>query len=170
MTALYAALAAVGTLIILVQVAGGSSGLDDPGDHDVDADGHGLHLLNLRSLAVGLAAFGYTGLILESLGVLVWLALGAALAVGLAGLILTAWVLMRVARLEEDASVRIADTLGERGMVYIPIGPGITGKVQVTARGRTVEYRAVAEEPLATGTPVLITGFQDDETVEVERA
>jgi membrane protein implicated in regulation of membrane protease activity len=168
MTELYAVLAGLGTLIILVQLLGGSPW--GHVDHDVDADHAGLHLTNLRAISVGLATFGFAGLILGALGVLGWLVLGVALLAGGAGLLLTAWIFMRVARLEEDASVRIADTLGERGTVYVPIAQDAAGRVQVMARGRTMEYRAVADHPLATGTPVLITGLRDDQTVEVEPA
>lgn len=172
MRALYGVAAGLGTVLILAQLLGGSFGFEHDGDevHVEDDGGHGLHIGGLRSIAVGLAAFGFTGLILNALGFWFWMALPLALAVGGAGLLATGWVLMRVARLEEDASVRIADSLGERATVYIPIAPGAAGKIQVTAKGRTVEYRAVAAEPLPTGTAVLITGLQDEETVEVERA
>jgi membrane protein implicated in regulation of membrane protease activity len=158
----------VGTLLIVWQVLFGSPGDDAVDHHAGDADHHGLHLTNLRAIAVGLAAFGFAGLILGALGVLGWLVAAVALVAGTGGLLLTAWILMRVARLEEDASVRIADTLGERATVYIPISPEMAGKVQVTAGGRTMEYRAVADRALPTGTPVLITGLRDDDTVEVE--
>jgi membrane protein implicated in regulation of membrane protease activity len=166
MTELYAVLAGVGTLLILAQLLG--AGDDDLDHHDTNGHDGGLHLTNLRAIGVGLAAFGFAGLILDALGMLGWLVLAVALVAGISGLLLTAWILMRVARLEEDANVRIGDTLGERATVYIPIAPDMAGKVQVTARGRTMEYRAVADHPLASGTPVLITGLRDDDTVEVE--
>jgi hypothetical protein len=170
MTELYAAIAGVGTLLILFQLLGPGIGGEHEVHHDGDHDGDGLQLRSLRAIGVGLAAFGFTGLILESLGVRAWIVAPIAAATGAAGLLLTAWILMRVARLEEDASVHIGDTLGERGTVYIPIGSGTAGKVQVIAKGRTMEYRAVATEPLPTGTAVLVTGLQDEQTVEVERA
>ena len=172
MATVFAIAAAVGSLLILFQFFGGALGADADGSHgDHGGEGaDGLQLRSLRTIAVALAAFGFTGLILGAVGVWTWMALPVALAVGAAGLVGTALVMARLVALEQDASVRIADAIGERGTVYLPIAPEQPGKIQVVAGGRTVEYRAVAEETLATGTPVLVVGFQDDETVEVERA
>jgi len=164
--------AAVGSLLIVFQLFGGSLDVEaDASDADHVGDAaDGLQLRSLRTIAVGLAAFGFAGLILGALGVWVWIALPVAFAVGVAGLVGTAWMVARLVGLEQDASVRVGDAIGERGTVYVPITPGQPGKVQVVAGGRTVEYRAVAGETLATGTPVLVIGFEDADTVEVERA
>jgi membrane protein implicated in regulation of membrane protease activity len=168
----FAIAAAVGSLLIVVQFFGGALDVEADGSHvDHVSDGaDGLQLRSLRTIAVALAGFGFTGLILGAVGVWTWIALPVALAVGAAGLVGTALVVARLVALEQDASVRIADAIGERGTVYLPIAPEQPGKIQVVAGGRTVEYRAVAGETLATGTPVLVVGFQDAETVEVERA
>lgn len=171
MNALFQIAAGIGTLLILIQFIAGGLGLEHHGDLGYHTHGgDDLQIRSLRAIAIGLAAFGFAGLIALRLGVWVWIAAPVALGFGAAGLFSTAWLMGRMARLEEDASVRVADALGERGTVYIPIGPDQPGKIQLVARGRIVEYRAVARDVLPTGTSVLVTGLRDAETLEVERA
>lgn len=171
MNALFLVAAGVGTLLIVVQFILGGLGLEHHGDFDSHLLGDdGLQIRSLRAIAIGLAACGFAGLIALRLGLWVWIAAPVALAFGLAGLLGTAWLMGRMAHLEEDASVRVADALGEQGTVYIPVTPDQPGKIQLVVRGRIVEYRAVSRDALPTGTPVLVTGLRDAETLEVERA
>ena len=174
MFAVFAVLAAVGTALVLWQLLATAVGLDYGHGHDFGHDAlHGDGLVavrSLRAMASGIAAAGFAGLLALALGLGAVVAVPAALVAGWAGMQATVRLLRRVHALDEDASLRLADTLGERATVYVAIAPDSVGKVHLTLRERTVEVRAIAAAPIPTGAPVVVTNLHDDDTVVVEPA
>jgi len=83
----------------------------------------------------------------------------------------TAWLTRQVRRLESDGSIVVERAVGTAGTVYLTVPPGESGvgRVQLALQGRTVELRAVTRErsPIPTGSPVVVVGIVDGDTVEV---
>ncbi|HUF50781.1 MAG TPA: hypothetical protein VMN60_08110 [Longimicrobiales bacterium] len=131
----------------------------------------GLNLLSARSIAAGAMLFGATGMWLASRGVPAVLTAPVAMVAGAAAAAGTAYVTRRLMRLESDGSLRLDNAIGQAGTVYLPVPPRRegAGKVQFTLQGRTVELRALADEPsvIPTGAAVIVVAVVDDDTVEV---
>ena len=142
-------------------------GLDDGGAHD---GGSGLNLFSVRALSAGLAFFGLAGLAATSAGWPLILVLPAAVVPGFLAMLLVAFSMRWILRLESDRSIHVDNAIGEGGVVYIPI-PGSDsgpGKVTLTLNGRTVEYDAVTRgEALSTGTKVTVVDVREPDIVEV---
>lgn len=178
MTLLFLGCAALGALVLILQILFGlfgmGHGLDalEEGDAPGAAElGAGLELLSVRSLSAGTAFFGVGGLAALSLGLPGGPALLLALVAGLVGLVGTALLMRQVLRLESDGSIRIAGAIGAPATVYLPIPgrQGGPGKIQVALQGRTVELQAVTQEPqvIPTGASVVVVSVLDADTVEV---
>ncbi len=158
-----------------VDAAHGLDHLDAPHDighggaHDA-AGANGLNLFSVRALSAGLAFFGLSGLAAKSAGWPLILVLVAAVVPGFLAMLLVAYSMRWILRLESDRSIRVADAIGEGAVVYIPI-PGSDsgpGKVSLTLNGRTVEYDAVTRgEALSTGTKVTVVDVREPDIVEV---
>ncbi len=143
-------------------------------DHHPDAfshsDGWFVGIVSFRSLIAAIAVFGLTGL-----GASQHLPQGKAFAVAaLAGfgmLYLVGWSFKKLYQLKADGTVRISDTKGCTGTVYltIPANNNGPGKATVSVANRTMEYRAITQgEMLKTGTPIVVTNVVSEDTVEVQ--
>jgi hypothetical protein len=161
--------AGLGAAVLVLQIVLSLVGVDSDASGDVDIQ-EGLDLLSVRSLSAGAAAFGLAGLAVMEVGLpgSFALILGGLLGIGAA--VLTAWLTMRMLRLDQSGSLHMEGAVGCAGMVRISIpgnGDG-AGRVQFELQGRTLEMKAVSPEgPIATGTAVTIVGLVDGETVEV---
>lgn len=186
---LYILAAALGGTLFLGQMVLSLLGIG--GHHDVDGgalDGHGaMHdgvghdwdtswffsLLSYRTITAALMFFGLTGLAARSANVESWWTLPIALGGGLIAMGVVASFLQGLSRLRDDGTLRIADAIGARGVVYLTI-PGNKsgfGKVHVEWQNRTVELRAVTfQGELSTGTNIIVMSVIDTDTVEVVAA
>lgn len=162
-------------------------GHDMGGGHDVvghDAAGHHepahepsqswfFSLLTFRTLSAAAAFFGLAGLFsirmeMEPIPGLL-LALGA----GSIALVIVAWAMSLLTRLNVDGTVRIERAIGSRGTVYLSV-PGAKsglGKVHINLHNRTVEYHAItSQDQLPTGAKIVVVGIVGADTVEVAPA
>ncbi len=140
--------------------------------HDV---GHGnestwfLGVLTVRTLSAAMAFFGLTGVIGQrnSLDPLTTAML--AVCAGGAAIYLVSWIMQLLVKFNADGTVRIDRAAGCDGTVYLPIpaGKSSPGKVQVNVLNRTLEYRAVSQDALPTGTPITVVAVIGSDTVEV---
>lgn len=146
--------------------------LDVGSDVDVSGGGVGdgwfVGMLSTRAIIAAVALFGLTGLSLQSkLGSVqtMFCALGA----GFGTMYSVAFVIQSMHKLATDGTVRIHDTIGQSGTVYLPLPANkeSVGKVTVCVGERTMEYAAVtAGERLSTGTPIVVVDVIGD-TLEV---
>jgi hypothetical protein len=165
--------AIAGGAVLVFQLVAGFIGLEYGHAHDGhfgDAGSEGLNLLSVRSIAAGVAFFGIAGLATAALGSLVasvaGIVAGGAASVGVAALI------KAFGRLERDGTLSLTSAIGTTASVYlsIPARREGAGKVHVTVQNRLVECRAVTdEEPLPTGTNVLVVDVDGSDTVVVVR-
>ena len=153
----------------------GLGGIDNP---DFDADGSVLDhadtgnldfkLFSLRSVLAFLTVFGWGGVIWGSKGIAGFF---LALFCGFITMLITASILYFTMRLQYSGNVRAEDFNGKAGTVYlsIPGGSVEAGKIVVSIGGATHELQAVAEEPLPTGTPIVVVKSLDGKRFLVEK-
>lgn len=133
----------------------------------------GLKLFTVRGVVAFLAIFGWGGLWLLHLGLHVIVALFLAVAMGIWAMVATALILRLILRLQSDGTLEVRNALGLAGTVYLPVPAGRagTGKVTVLVQERMTELEAVTdeEEPLPTGTQVVVIGVTGDDILVVTR-
>jgi hypothetical protein len=169
-------------LLTLVGLGGGhdlgggdhvdAGGHVDPVDHGVEHATESTHfvgLLTFRTLSAAAAFFGLTGVIGQNSGVAPVLGLLMAIAAGAAAVYLVGWTMKLLVRLNMDGTINIDRAAGCEGTVYLPIPGGKTGqgKVLVSVMSRTMEYKAIARDPLPTGAPITVVSVIGSDTVEV---
>lgn len=165
----------LGGVVLIVQIVlgliTGSDSLPEPLQLGEAGAEDGLDLLSVRTISAGTLLFGATGVWLESRGLPVFLNLPLATVAGVAAAVGTAYLTRQVLRLESDGSLRLDHAVGEAGTVYIPVPAQRAGygMVQLGLQGRTVELRAVSDNPdvLPTGAAVIVVSLLDGDTVEV---
>ena len=144
-----------------------------PGDIELGEAGaeDGLDLLSVRTISAGAALFGASGLWFSDLGFPALVTFPLALLTGIAAALSTAYATRQMSRLESDGTLRLENAIGQPATVYLPVPAHRTGfgKVQFQLQGRTVELRAVTEEPviIPTGAAVIVVAVMDTDTVEV---
>jgi hypothetical protein len=183
MTSFFVVCTVLGGGVLILQLLMGLLGVDGlhgldhlDAPHDIahagahDGAAGGLNLFSVRALSAGIAFFGLSGLAATSAGWPLILVLPAALVPGFLAMLLVAFTMRWILRLESDRSIHVSDAIGEGGTVYIPI-PGSNagpGKVTLTLNGRTVEYDAVTRgEALSTGTKITVVDVREPDIVEV---
>lgn len=179
MITVYTVCAVIGTVVLLAQVVMTLFGLD--GDHAGDtadgvADHHGFStwffgILSFRSVTAFVAFFGLGGriaLAFELPGFVTYL---FAMILGFCAMVLVALLLRTLYNLKSEGNVRIQNTLGSVGTVYLTV-PGKRagiGKVTVSVQDRSMVYEAVTDgEEIKTGRRVKVVGINDPTTLEIE--
>ncbi len=150
----------------------GFGGADDAGDMDahVDSGFSDFHLLSLKAIFAFIMMLGWGGVIFgRGNGYAGFF--GAAVC-GFAAMVLTASVIALLLKLQQNGTKSTAELVGMTGSVYlsIPANRSGTGKVVVNCGDDTREVKAVAEEALATGTPVKVVSVSGGGIVVVEKA
>ena len=167
------------------------SGMDvhlDHVDHDhssVDADNisdhsnaqhfdtYGLRLFTVRGIMAFLMMGSWVGFLLSRAGIHEVIATVCAFVSGVIALIFMAKLMQILMGLQEDGTIKVKNTLGQIGQVYIRI-PGEEkgkGKVNVTIQEKLCEFDAVTEksETIKTGEMVYITDVRAGNVLVVEK-
>ncbi len=189
MMTLYLICAVFGSVIMLVQFILQLVGIGEFDHHDmafdldtessVDADGHEhghsefFKLLSLRALVSGSAFFGVTGLLGDSIALAPIFVFLLAASVGLAAMVIVAWLMSVLAGLHSEGNLDVRGAMGRLGTVYLSV-PGDKsgqGKVTVSVQERSLEFDAITNDrELKTGESVLVIDVVDDHTLEVVSA
>ena len=153
--------------------------LDHDIDHDVsvdhDHDGHstghesGFSLFSVRGIMAFFAVGGFLGIAMLDSGVSEVIAMLVSLAGGFLALLMIAYLMHTVSKLQSSGNMDIHNSIGKTATVYLPISEKQAGKVTVTFQERFTELKATGSEELATGTFVKIVKVIDNETVYVEK-
>lgn len=174
----YWVLAIVASIAFAIQAVSTFIGFDadmevDPSDVDSDFDTEGFHLVSVKTITSFILGFGWTGVLfwndIQSPTLLCLLAV----IVGIVFMLLIAYLLYLVLRLDRDNTFQIKDVIGLNADVYLTI-PGDkddTGKVTVSVNGSMHELEAVSADTITipTGSKVKITGIVTGEVVLVEK-
>jgi len=165
----YWAFAISGTILFIVSVIlsvfGASS---DVGDADMDMDGEidlphpdtgflDLKFLSFRTILAFVTMFGWGGVVFGGYG---WIGFAAAFLCGTIMMIIAAFVIAGLLKLQQNGTTRNAALIGKFGTVYLTI-PGEragAGKVNVNVGTETHEIRAFSDVSIATGRKVRIAG------------
>lgn len=174
MVTFFLACAALGGVVLVLQLLSSFVGGDADVDHDLQAGdthlGEGLDLLSVRSISAGIAFFGVVGAGTRLSGWPLLLGLPAAIAAGGVATWVVAYLMRAMRRLEDDGSERIENALGQTATVYLRIpanGEG-AGKIHVPMQGRTVEYQAITPGgALPSGSLVIVRDIVGPDTLEV---
>ena len=159
-------------------------GIPDDLDSDVDADlsaGHlhgahlhdsGLRLFTVRGMVAFFAVGGWGGIAALEMGAPGWLALTAALVLGVAALLLVAVFFKWAISLQSNGTIDLNNAVGCTGEVYltVPAENAGKGKVNVIIQQRYSEIDAVTKcsRSLKYGERVRVVAMADSNTVIVE--
>jgi len=163
------------------------AGGHDGAGHDAGHDDHGhgtahaqpglgdwlVGVLTFRTVVAALTFFGLAGLAGLQTGLSPLWVLAIAVAAGAGAMVLVAWVMRSLSRLNAEGTARIERAVGKSGTVYLTV-PGNkagVGKVQLNLQNRTVECQAVTPHAtLPNGTKIVVTAVIGRDTVEVAPA
>lgn len=167
------------SVLLLIGIGDGDVDMDLP--HDIpDADipdgtegSDGLSLFSIRGITAFFAVGGWMGVVLVKRGWPEALCIIVAFAAGSAALLLLAWIMKKVARMQDCGNIDLANAVGRSAKVYLKIPPlrREVGKVTVTFQERLMECEAVTDSntEILTGENVRIVGLADQSTLLVER-
>ena len=139
----------------------------ESGDIDVDMDGEidivhpdsgifDFKLISFRSILAFLAMFGWGGVVFGEYG---WKGFGIAIACGLVTMVITAYLIMSILKLQQSGTRANASLIGQKGTVYLAIPAGGRGKVILDLGDSTREIAAFSDIALDKGTPVVTTAL-----------
>ena len=159
-----------GTVIFTITAIAALFGLgggESAGDIDVDMDGEidivhpdsgifDFKLISFRSILAFIAMFGWGGVVFGEYG---WKGLGAALGCGLVTMVITAYLIMSILKLQQNGTRANASLIGKKGTVYLAIPAGGRGKVVLDLGDSTREITAQSDVALEKGVPVVTTAL-----------
>ena len=173
-----------GTLFVLrviMMFLGGSvsedaldSALDTGGDvptgESADAD-ISFQLISIQGMTSFFMMFGLVGLALLKAGLPVLITVLGGILAGLATVAITGLVFSQMKRLQTDGTIRIQNTIGSEGNVYLTIPKNGTGQVQIIAQGSLKIFDAVSSNKsvITTGEKVHVVGVTGGNTLIVEK-
>ena len=155
--------------------------------HDTDVDGAGadadvcdgecevhegglgaLSFLSLKGLIAFITFYGLCGICFK---MNTWGGWFISVGFGLVMMFVTAAVIAFVCKLQHSGNIKPESLKGCSGSVYlsIPAGGQPGGRVTVSLPANTVEVEAVADEALATGTPVIVQEYLGNNVYKVVR-
>lgn len=173
-------LALASSLIFIIQAVMLFIGFDAETDADLGADSAGeafdaagFHLVSVKTVICFILGFGWTGVLFwDTITNRFWLGMLAA-GVGIIFMLLIAWLLSLVMKLDRDNTFQLKQTIGLTADVYlrIPANKTETGKITVSVNGSMHELNAMTEsfELIPTGSRVRIIDVFDGNTVLVEK-
>lgn len=165
---LYVAVPASIILVVqtLLTLLGMSSDVDVDfsGDGDVDFDGgNGATFFSLRNMVAFFAFFGWSGLWMLENGFSPLITAILSVLIGILFMVVSMSLFILISRLQRSGNLRIENTIGLVGVVYIPIPPDRqkSGKVMITVQGALMELEAYTDdhEILRTGSQVEVVGI-----------
>jgi membrane protein implicated in regulation of membrane protease activity len=167
----------VQTILLAVGTSHGDADLGHDtvgGDHDVGHDAGDAAFVKWLSLKTGVAAltfFGLAGLAGQKAGLSAPITLVLALAAGTAALVIVAFLMASLSRLQSRGNLDLQNAVGRPARVHLRI-PGARqgrGKVTLEVQGRFLEVEAVtAGAELPTGMDVRVVAVSGD-AVEVAK-
>jgi len=167
MTTLYLLTAAAGTPLVIWFLVSGSDDGGDAGGDDAGFGGVMLRLLPLSTIAIAVAAFGLTGLVLGAVGTSAALTLICAIVVAAFAGVLNSTAFAYLRRTDSSASLSDNQLAGSTGRVVLAMGGDHRGRITVRAGGQQLYFTARALEEgigpveIEVGAPVLVIEVTD---------
>lgn len=166
----YLYVAVPASLILVIQTImtflgmSGDIDVDFDGDGDVDIEGgSSVTLFSVRNLVAFFTFFGWSGLWMLDNGLSPFVVVILSILIGTVFVGISMGLYYLVSRLQRSGNLRIRNTIGLVGEVYIPIPPNRekSGKIMVAAQGSLMELEAFTDDPevLKSGTQVEVVGI-----------
>jgi membrane protein implicated in regulation of membrane protease activity len=172
---IYAAIGAVGFLLLIVMLVMGEFG---DGDHEVSAhegvlehadslDPGGPSIFSVRIMAAFLTAFGVGGVVGRYYG----FSHPASSGVGVVAGIVMAGMVYQFAKMlfmqQASSEVRVSTLVGRRAEVSVAIPEGGVGQIALVASGERMEHiaRSAGGHPVPRGAEVVVTGLRGDSLI-----
>ena len=157
------AIFAIMAVSILIGFGGSESA-----DVDVDMDGEidvvhpdsgifDFKLISFRSILAFIAMFGWGGVVFGEHG---WKGLAAAFVCGLVTMVITAYLIMLLLKLQQSGTRANESLVGKKGTVYLAIPAGGRGKVVLDLGDSTREITACSDVALSKGASVVTTALK----------
>ena len=139
------------------------------GEH-ADAD-ISFKLLSVQGLTSFFMMFGLVGLALLRANLHELITIVGGILAGLVMVAITGVVFTQMKRLQTEGTIKIQNTIGSDGTVYLTIPKNGTGQVQVIVQGSLKIFDAVSanKNQIATGEKVRVTGVASGNTLIVEK-
>ena len=146
------------------------TGGDIPAGESVDTD-LSFQLISIQGLTSFFMMFGLVGLALLKAGLAVWITVLGGILAGLATVAVTGLVFSQMKRLQTEGTLRIQNTIGTEGSVYLTIPKHGTGQVQIIAQGSLKIFDAVSsnKSTIPTGEKIQVVGVAGGNTLIVEK-
>ncbi len=181
------------SIVLLVQIVLSLIGLSDGGldlpdgvDGDIpdlpddledfspaDVDLGGFHILTLRTVMAFFVSFGWMGVSLANGTIAPWAQMLISIGFGLGMMVLVAFLMWGIYRLQADGTADNHNALGSSGTVYLTVPAERVGhgKVNVMLQGAYVERDAVTDEKesLPYGAEVVVVGVSGENTLVVAK-
>jgi membrane protein implicated in regulation of membrane protease activity len=159
---------------MLIVLAGGYLDVPDL-DFDIAETGEGgaTGMFSIRGIGSFFTGFGWTGASVLDAGGSLWLAIAAAIVVGLCVLLGFVSMMRWLQSLREEGNINYKNAIGQVGSVYVPIPPNREGlgQIEVKVQSRVSTVRAVSDhsERLENRVAVRVIELVDDRTLLVEK-
>ncbi|MDW7661738.1 MAG: NfeD family protein [Bacillota bacterium] len=142
----------------------GDIDVDFDGDGDVDIEGgSSVTLFSVRNLVAFFTFFGWSGLWMLESGFSPLIVAIISVLIGAIFVAISMGLFYLVSKLQRSGSLRIQNTIGLVGEVYIPIPPNRekSGKIMMSVQGALMELEAYTDdiEILRSGTQVEVVGI-----------
>ncbi len=161
-------MAIISSVLFLIQFVLSLIGADFDGDADFDVSAEvesdysidpSFTAFSVRSIIAFFTFFSWAGVLVLNDGGSFTKALLSGLFAGIVALFIVSYMIWQFAKLSYSGTMRISDTIDQRGEVYIPIpeGKNGSGKVNVIIDGAVKELNAVTEgKSIPTGTKIRV--------------
>ncbi len=181
----FACIAIPATVMLLIQLVLTFMGIGDDADSDADGDtdvdtaedsgflGGDVQLFTLRGFIAFFSVLGWVGTICCGGGLHLAVSILIAALSGFAAMVLIAFMMKWLMKLQYDGTENIKNALGVSGTVYLRIPPARSGKGKISAiiNGKLCEKNAVTDEEITIerGEEVTVMGISGEETLIVRR-
>lgn len=132
-----------------------------------------LRIFTVRGIIAFLVVFGWVGVLMDGAGLKLWITVPVAVLCGLVVMVAMALLVRSVMRLRNDGNTDNRNAIGVSGKVQLLIPPSRQGegKVHLMLQGAYVERDAVTDdqEPIPTGSEVVVIGLSGQTTLVVKR-
>lgn len=131
-------------------------------------------VFTVKNLIIFFAVFGWMGIACAQASFPKLLTILVAFLAGAFAMVLVAWLFYSLYRLGESGTLKLENTIGLSGTVYLTIPPNRSGKgqVQLVVQGAMNEIDAISyeDEDFKTGMKVTVIEVVDQNTVAVTKA
>lgn len=169
---LFWVIALISSALFIIQVIMALIGFDAEGDGFIETDGidGGFSLISFRTILAFLVCFGWIGVVILHEGGSVLSAFIWATLAGLSAMVMVAYLLYQLIKMDESGTVDLYTAIGTDGEVYILIPEKGQGKISIDIEGKLMELDAQSlGGSIPTGAKITVVDILEDNIMIVEQ-